>query len=146
MSMTSLLMMLLLGVGIASASTRNLAAQDAPRVQVALVDSLSTPTARAELVRFASPERPPLILLRSAGASPADLATALATLERARTSRSPRPGTVARVTILGHAGIELASPVLIARADRILRDIAQRPYARIGNLGRGRWGEFDVPR
>lgn len=146
MSTTSFLMMLLLGVGIVGVGGKTLTAQDVSRVQVALVDSLSAPSARAEVVRFASSERPPLILLKSVGSSPGDLATALAALERARGARTPPPGTVSRLTILGHSGIERASPQLIARADRMLREVTQRPVARIGNLGRGRWSEFDASR
>jgi hypothetical protein len=113
------------------------------RVQVALVESLSTPSARAEVVRFGG-DRPDLILLRSSSVTTSDVVAALFALEGARRSRPARPGLTARLTVL--EGSSSASPDLriARRAEGILRQLKSSPSVRIGNLGRGRWGEFDA--
>lgn len=117
-------------------------AQSARRVQIALVDSLSVPSARAEVVRF-SEDRPDLILLRSSTVTRDDLAAALAAYERVRSKRPDRPGLVARTTIVGNGPVATGA-AQARRVDAILRELKSSPTARIGNLGRGRWGEFDA--
>jgi hypothetical protein len=115
----------------------------ARKLHVALVDALSVPSARAEVVRF-SEERPDLILLRSSTVKRDDLVAALATHERVRGRRPDRPGLIARTTIVGHGPAAGAGVQTARRAEAILRQLKASPPTRIGNLGRGRWGEFDA--
>lgn len=120
-------------------------AQAARKIQVALVDSLSVPGARAEVVRF-SEDRPDLILLRSTTATRDDLVAALAAYAQVRSRRPDRPGLVARTTIVGSGATALPDAEVSRKAEAMLRHVKAAPSARIGNLGRGRWGEFDAPR
>jgi hypothetical protein len=120
-------------------------AQDARRVQVALVDSLSSPSARAEVVRF-SGGRPDLILLRSSTVTADDLVAAMLTYDQVRASRPARPGLIARTTLVGGSPVDAVPDAVRRRAQLILREVKSSAPARIGNLGRGRWGEFDVSR
>lgn len=119
-------------------------AQAARKIQVALVDSLSAPGARAEVVRF-SEDRPDLILLRATTATRDDLVAALATYEHVRTRRPDRPGLVARTTIVGGGATAPPDAEVSRKAEAMLRQVKAAPPARIGNLGRGRWSEFDAP-
>lgn len=113
------------------------------RVQIALVDSLSSPQARAEVIRF-SDERPPLILLRSATVNKDDIITAITALQSASADRPDRAGLVGRLTIVGEPQATAASDRVVRRAESILRRLKSGPSVKIGNVGRGRWGEFDV--
>ncbi len=113
------------------------------RVQVALVDSLSSPGARAEVIRF-SDSRPPLILLRSSTVNRDDVLTAIIALQEAERARGELPGAVARMTTAGEGPADGASDRVVRRAEAILRQLKAGPSVRIGNVGRGRWGEFDV--
>lgn len=125
---------------------RPLPAQQRRAVQVALVDSLSAPNARAEIIRFADAGRPDLILLRAPSASVEDLAAALAVRSAAGSRRPTRPGTLARTTIVGISQFSRQDPSLRVAASAMLRAVQRQPESRIGNLGRGRWSEFDAPR
>jgi hypothetical protein len=118
-------------------------AQSGGRVQVALVDSLSSPSARAEVVRFAG-ERPDIILLRSSTVTKDDVTAALVAWEKARVDRPARPGLTARMTIVGGGRADGADSRIVRRAEAILRQLKAAPAVRVGNLGRGRWGEFDA--
>lgn len=118
-------------------------AQDARRIQVALIDSLSSPAARAEVVRF-SDQRPDLILLRNSTVTEDDLVAAILAYHEVRGKRPSRTGLIARMTVVGDASLNAASEKVRLRARQMLREIKGRAPARIGNLGRGRWGEFDV--
>ncbi len=123
---------------------RQVAAQGAgTRVQVALVDSLSSPHARAEVIRF-SGERPPLILLRSSTVNRDDVISALAALAEGQRATSDRRGAIVRTTIVGNDPAHAANDRTLRRAEAILRQLKAGPTVRIGNVGRGRWGEFDV--
>lgn len=122
---------------------RPIEAQGTARVQVALVETLSSPDARAEVVRF-STGRPDLILLRSSSVTTDDVAVALLTLEQVRGDRPARPGLIGRTTLVGAGRAPGADTKVMRRADTILRELKGSPTARIGNLGRGRWGEFDA--
>ncbi len=113
------------------------------RVQVALVDSLSSPDARAELVRF-SDARPDIILLRASTATADDLLVALLSHEHIRTRRPARAGLTARTTFVNSGPVANAPAQIRRRAQDMLKTVKQSPVARIGNLGRGRWSEFDV--
>lgn len=120
-------------------------AQGAPRVQIALVDSLSTSSARAELVRY-SGERPDLILLRTSTVTRDDLIVALIAHSVVRGERPVRTGLTARTTLVGSDAPTAASERIVRHAGEILRALKAAPSTKIGNLGRGRWGEFDAIR
>lgn len=136
---------LLTALALLFVPVRSTGAQAAPRVQVALVDSLSSPDARAEIVRFAG-NRPDLILLRSSTVRSEDLVAAIATWESARTQRPAKPGLVARTTVVSVASKGDPDVSAVRRAQAILHQLKAAPSVRVGNLGRGRWGEFDVSR
>lgn len=122
---------------------RPLSAQANARVQVALVDSLSRPDARAEVIRF-STGRPDLILLRSSTVKSEDIVLAIAAWEQSRGERPTPPGQTARLTVVGHGQATELDRRSLRRAAFILRELKAAPAVRIGNVGRGRWGEFDV--
>lgn len=124
-------------------SARSATAQGSRPVQIALVDALSSPNARAELVRFADPARADLILLPARRATAEDLAAALAMLRDDVSRRPTRPGTVARTTITGIGALSTSLKPLRSHADGMLRTVQRAPMVRIGNLGHGRWQEFD---
>lgn len=126
--------------------SRPLLAQQRRAVQVALVDALSVPNARAELIRFAEPGRSDLILLRADAASVEDLAAALAALAAAESRRPTKPGTLSRTTIVSVGQIAPGASGLRLQAGEMLREVRRAPIARIGNLGRGRWSEFNALR
>ena len=137
----------LLAAGLALAVGTPAAHAQAPRqVQVALVDSLSVQDAKAELLRFSEPGRLDIILLRSANATPDELVAAIVTLRAVSARRPTAPGVVARTTIVGHAPLGPDAAELRRRAAAILDEVRRAPVSRIGNLGRGRWGTFDVGR
>ena len=144
MLMRTVLFCALLVACLFAVSGTPLTAQGARRVQVALVDSLSVPTARAEVLRFAEPGRADLILLRSGSATPEDLVAAIAQLRASAGRRPSRPGTVAITTIVGVGEAVPAADGLRLRAAKMLAEVRRSPVARIGNLGRGKWSEFDV--
>lgn len=113
------------------------------RVRVALVDSLSEPNARAEVVRFGDISEPTLILLKRESARTEDLAAAIELVKRqARNGRALRPGTVSRSTISGHSAIEGSPRIELKEAAQMLSEVRKRPASRVGNLGRGSWGEY----
>lgn len=144
MSITPLAL-LLAALGMVSIAAHASGAQENRRVQVAIVQALSTEGARAEIVRFSGATRPDLILLRASSANAADLVAALLTYDEVRDRRPTQPGLIALTTIVGYDQTERSTPVLTREAERMLRVIGSSPDARIGNLGRGRWGEFDAP-
>lgn len=143
MTLASLLAVLL-GLGLTGIGTRTAHAQAPERVQVALVDSLTTPSARAEVVRFPDTGRPALVLLRAASATPDDVIAALTAIAHAKRRPLPPAGAVSRLTVLGAIDAEAATPAARARASAIIRAVRAAPLVRIGNLGRGRWVEIDA--
>jgi hypothetical protein len=124
-------------------NARGAAAPGGRPVQIALVETLSSPSARAELVRFADPARADLILLKAHQATAEDLAAALAMLRDDVGRRPTRPGTVARTTITGIGALSTSLKPLRSHADGMLRTVQRAPVVRIGTLGHGRWREFD---
>ena len=126
------------------ASVTVLSAQSRARIRVALIESLSSSTSRAEILRFASPTERDLILLPAGAATAKDLAVAL-TAYRALKDRAPAAGgRVGRTSITAHDSGARLSPAVMRRADEMLRRVQAASESRIGNLGRGRWEEFDV--
>ncbi len=122
-----------------------LQAQSAKRqVAIALVDTLSQPGLRAEILRFSDPRRSDVILLPRAQVTAEDLAAAIATY-RASVHRTPsRPGLVGRTGITAHDARGTRSPALRAAAARMLADVRRAPFGRIGNFGRGQWTSVAV--
>jgi hypothetical protein len=121
-----------------------LGAQSRARVRIAVIDALSAPTARAEILRFGTPGQRDLILLPSAGATAQDLAAALAAYRSLRLRAQASGGRIGRTTITAHDAATRLSPATLRRADEMLRRVRAAGESRIGNLGRGRWEEFDV--
>lgn len=129
---------------IIAAST--LVSHSARRVRIALVESLSTATARAEILRFPERSRRDLILLPARTAGPLDLAAALE-LYRSQPERPlARSGATGRTTMTSLGDYSRLSPETLRRAADMLRALQQAPEVRIGSLGRGRWEEFDLGR
>lgn len=137
----------LLGLGLVGAmlAVSRIKAQQTRRqpVAVALVESLSSPTLRAEILRFADPTRPDLILLRTGRATSGDLATALVSY-RAIANRAPRrAGVVAKLGASAEVDAGAIARVR-SRAARMLAQIRREPLTRVGPYGRGRWRTFAV--
>jgi len=123
-----------------------LVTQSARRVRIALIESLPTATARAEILRFRERSRHDLILLPARTAGPLDLAAALE-LYRSQSPRiAARSRSAGRTTLTSLGDYSRLSPRTLRRAAAMLRAVQQEPEVRIGNLGRGRWEEFDIGR
>jgi len=138
----------LLGLGLVGAMMIASRAQaQGPRtvkVAVALVDSLSAPGLKAEVLRFSDPAKPDVILLRSGVAGPADLAAAILSYRRSAASTPSRPGLVGRLTIAAHTADSPAANGLRVRAAEMLATVRRQPLGRVGNYGRGRWSTFEI--
>ncbi|MDH5234770.1 MAG: hypothetical protein OEW77_07390 [Gemmatimonadota bacterium] len=119
-------------------------AQSTGRVRVALVEALSSPDARAEILRFSEPGQRDIILLPASSANPLDLAAALELYRRQAGRTTAKPGLVGRTTLTVQRGAEHLRPESVRRAVQMLRAVQGSGEVRIGNLGRGRWEEFDV--
>lgn len=138
----------LLGLGIVGAAlVAGRASAQVPgtrNIAVALVDSLSAPGLRAEILRFSDPRRVDVILLRRDAAAPSDLAAAIVSY-RASARRTPTPpGAVGRTLVSAHTADAPAVSGLRARAAEMLAKVRREPLSRIGNYGRGRWTTFEV--
>lgn len=130
-----------------SVAARPLIAQaSGARIRVALVDTLSTPTARAELLRFSDVRQTDVILLRRGDARPDDLLAALRMHRRLEGRRPTRPGVVSRATVTGYEVAATVPRTERAAATRMLEEVQRAPASRIGDFGRGRWSEFALRR
>jgi hypothetical protein len=136
--------LLVLAVLTAGVLTRPLLAQSSERVRVALVDSLSAPELRAEIVRFGDPDKASIVLLRRGDVRAEDLTAALVTLRERRAQRPNRSGVVSRISVTGYADLSRVPPAARQRAERMLSEVRAAPLSRIGNLGRGHWAEFEL--
>lgn len=136
----------LLAVGVAAVGVRAQTLGSAARtvdVAIALVDTLSKPDHRAEILRFSDPTRPDVILLRRDASADA-LAAAIITY-RASLARTPgRPGLVGRSVITDLSTNAPAAALLRASAAAMLVQVRRAPLANVGNYGRGRWSTFPV--
>lgn len=137
----TLLVLALLVVGVL---TRPLLAQSPERVRVALVDSLSAPELRAEIVRFGDPDKAAIVLLRRGDVRTDDLTAALVTLRERNAQRPTRPGVISRISVTGYADVTRVPEAARQRAARMLSEVRAAPLSRIGNLGRGHWAEFEL--
>lgn len=129
-----------------TAAFRPLSAQSPARVRIALVDSLSTPDVRAEVVRYGPTTEPALILLRRGDERTEDLISALAVLRSDQRAAQRPPGVISRITVAGHTDVRSVPRAVRDRAARMLSQVRSAPPSRIGNLGRGYWAEFELER
>ncbi len=114
------------------------------QVAVALVDTLTQPGLRAEILRFSDQNRPDVILLRRDSATAEDLVAAIASY-RGSVARTPtRRGLVGRTAITSASVHPTASRELRAAAAAMLAKVRRAPLARVGNYGQGRWSTFKV--
>ena len=114
------------------------------QVAVALVDTLTQPGLRAEILRFSDQNRPDVILLRRDSATAEDLVAAIASY-RGSVARTPsRPGLVRRTAITSASMNPTATRALRAAAAEMLAKVRRAPLARVGNYGQGRWSTFEV--
>ena len=114
------------------------------QVAVALVDTLTQPGLRAEILRFSDQNRPDVILLRRDAATAEDLVAAIASY-RASLARTPsRPGIIGRIAITSASVNATATRELRAAAAEMLAKVRRAPLVRVGNYGQGRWSTFEV--
>lgn len=145
--MTSFKILLLALFAIAiGAVSRPIGAQAPHRVRVALVDQLASPEIRAEVVRFGPVDEPPLILLRRGDERTDDLVAALAVLRDTPRSSARPAGVVSRIAVSGYSGGRDVPRAVRERAARMLSEVRAATPSRVGNLGRGRWAEFELAR
>lgn len=140
-------MNLILGVtcvALAILSTRAEAQARTRQVAVAIVEELSQPAVRAEILRFADTQRPDVILLRRRDASAADLAAAIAAYRLSVQRSAGRPGAVGRVFVTEHSADAAGAKALRGRAEQILRQVRGARPSRVGNYGAGQWATVAV--
>lgn len=112
------------------------------RVRVALIDDLSAPTARAEVVRYGTGQ-PDLVLLRTGSATEEDLLAALTTLGKSKAKRGVARDQMRHIVVEGYLFDVRPDDALRTRLATALATVRARPLVRIGNRGIGRWKEFD---
>lgn len=113
-------------------------------VAVAVVDTLSQPGLRAEILRFSDPGKPDVILLRRDAATPENLAAAIASYRESAGRTPARPGLIGRTLVTGATVTSDASVPLRRRAAEILATLRKAPHTKVGNYGRGQWQRFEV--
>jgi hypothetical protein len=113
------------------------------RVRVAIPDRFPLPDARAVVLRYGSSDKPDVIILESARATPEALSAAVALLQTLRKQRTVAPGRYAMAVVKGFAPLRELSPQERTRLAAQLSQLRAGRVSRIGNLGPGRWGEFE---
>ena len=113
-------------------------------VAIALVDTLTRPGLRAEILRFSDPNRPDVILLRRDAATADDLAAAIASYRSSVAHTPSRPGLVGRIAVTSFTAKSPATDALRARAAEMLSKVRLAPVSKVGNYGQGRWSTFEV--
>lgn len=111
-------------------------------VRVAIPNEFPSTDARALIVRFASPEKGDVIVLRETEVTAQTLVAAVALLHRLRKSGAV-PDHDEVVSVKGFVPLGRGDARLASRLSVILERLRAQPVARIGNLGQGRW--LDVP-
>ena len=107
---------------------------------LALPDAYPDVDGRVLLLR--EPGREIVVVAESA--TPEDLTMALRMLGRFRRERAqPQAGRGHMIPIVGYAPDPVLDPTERARLDATLADLRARPYANVGNLGRGRWMRYE---
>jgi hypothetical protein len=125
----------------ASLSPRPAAAQGngTPPVFLALLDVYPDVDGRVLLLR--EPEREIIVL--AATATPEDLTVAMNLLARFRRQHGPpESGRGHMIPIVGYAPPPALSVERRATLEAALAQLSARPFANVGNLGRGRWMSF----
>lgn len=139
---TVLIALVLVGVaGVAARAQER--ATGAREVALALVDTLSKPGLRAEILRFSDPNRRDVILLPRDATVDA-VAAALMAYRESATAAPTRPGLIGRI---GVTDLEIAGPHAAqarARAAELLAQVRRERPVNIGNYGRGRWTTIRV--
>lgn len=110
-------------------------------VRAAVPDSFPVPGAKALVLRYAGAQKPDVIMLNSANATPEALAAAIAFLQTDRRA-TPAPEHDEVITVTGFAPARTTRATVLAKAAAKLAELHARPVARIGNLGPGRWLEL----
>ncbi len=112
-------------------------------VAVALVDTLSRASARAEILRFSDSAKPDIILLRRDADADA-LAAALISY-RSSVSRTPsRPGLVGRTVVTDYDVRSADAARARGEAASAMARLRRTPVSRIGAYGRGQWTTLEV--
>lgn len=114
-------------------------------VAVAVVDTLSRPGLRAEILRFSDPGKPDVILLRRDAATAENLAAAITTYRESASRTPSRPGLIGRTLITSATVTSAPSEPVRRRAAEMLAALRRTPPAKVGNYGRGQWQRFEVP-
>lgn len=112
-------------------------------VRVVVLDSLPVANARALVLQEGRGVQPITIFLTAASANPEMLGGALAIVRKLRA----RPLAANRTLLVPVTGVVrrgAISPRTERRLTSILRRLEDRPPARIGNVGRGRWIEAGI--
>lgn len=99
-----------------------------------------TTTIRGMVVRFASPDKPDMIILDRTDASPETLSAAIQLLAQFRRA-SPTPKHDRVATITGFVPPKL-TPESRTKLNRALSVLHATQLSRVGNLGSGRWMEL----
>lgn len=132
-------------VGIAFAASRiKVHSRHTRQVAVALVDTLSAPGLRAEILRFSDPHRPDVVLLQRESAGPSDLAAAITMYREAVARRPGLTGAVDRMVLTARRAEDSAADRHRARAAEMLARVRREAPVRLGRYGRGRWRTFAV--
>jgi hypothetical protein len=110
-------------------------------VRVAVPDQFPSADARALVVRFASPEKGDVIVLKAADLTPETFVAAVALLRHLRKSVATTDRDEV-VTVKSFASLRQDAR-LTSLLTTVLARLRAQPPAPIGNLGQGRW--IDLP-
>ena len=128
----------LVALAIAATALHIAAQAEGKPVRVVVLDSLPVDNARALVLHEGRGTQPITIFLTPASANAEMLGGALAIARKLRARPLPANRTVL-VPISGVVRRGTISPSAERRLTSILRRLEERPTARIGNVGRGRW-------
>ena len=132
----------LLALGV-SAAPASLAAQGSGTTPIFLALPDEYPNVDGRVLLLREPSREIVVVAQTA--TPEDLTVALRMLERFRRERGqPTAGRGQMIPIVGYAPDPVLEMVERTRLDAALADLKARPFANVGNLGRGRWMRYDV--
>ena len=130
----------LVALAIAATALHISAQAEGRPVRVVVLDSLPVANARALVLHEGRGVQPITIFLTPASANPEMLGGALALARKLRAKPLPANRTVL-VPISGIVRRGTIAPGAERRLTNILRRLENRPRARIGNVGPGRWIE-----
>lgn len=130
----------LVALAIAATALHIAAQAEGKPVRVVVLDSLPVGNARALVLQEGRGTQPITIFLTPASANSEMLGGALAIARKLRAKPLPANRTVL-VPISGVVRRGTISTTAERRLTAMLRRLEERPTARIGNVGRGRWIE-----